>query len=48
MVENIPLDIAQMGQQETQLHKIPPINNQQFEQEGPKVEEFPPNSMWMD
>lgn len=39
--EKIPLDNAQMGQQETQLHHISILKNKErYEQEGIKVEEI--------
>jgi hypothetical protein len=43
MVKKISPDNVQMGHQETQLHHNCFENSQQSEQEGPEVEEIPPN-----
>ena len=40
MVENIPLDIAQIGQQETHMHHICTKNNQHPNQEVLEVKEI--------
>ena len=48
MVENIPLDIAQIGQQETHMHHICTKNNQHPKQEVLEVKEIPLDSTWMD